>query len=486
LNEESRFSFSSGKGTAVIMAVSGKFRARNLSHSLLFTFLCLALLLGLGGAASHAQEASIPKPNILVILTDDQEASTLRYMPNVRKGLMEQGKTFDNAIFTDPLCCPSRASIHRGQYPHNTGVVQNSPPSGGWETFTKRNLHRSTVGTWLDDAGYRTAYFGKVMNGYTGHTIPGYDRRYVYSAQGMGWKEITTNSNSFETNPPGAESHVAREALGWLKNASNDDEAFFGVVSFGSPHSPYPHPDSTNKFFRDVALPADPAINEADVSDKPAYVRRLDPIGRGSLTEDYRDALRSLINVDDFVGDALEVVPPDTYVVFWTDNGTHLGYHRLHYGKRTPYEQDISFPLVVKGPSVSPGTAQELVGNHDLAPTIAELAGVTPPYFVDGHSFVPLLGPSEPPVWRDALLIIDERGERGSTPWKAIRTEGSIYVRYDDGQGEYYDLSVDPHELENLYASPDRSFETRMKEIGSCAGSACWAAEGGTVGSGTT
>jgi N-acetylglucosamine-6-sulfatase len=426
-----------------------------------------------------AQQSSA-KPNIILILTDDQNEATLVHMPNVQRGLIDHGKVFENAVFTDPLCCPSRVTIHRGQYPHNTGIVQNAPPNGGWESFTRRGLHRSTMGTWLNDAGYRTAYFGKVMNGYSGKTIPGYDRHYAYSHEGMGWREISTGSRSFGVTPTNAEDLVAKEAASWLADASRSREPFFGVVSFGAPHAPYPHPSGLDERFRSVPLPDDPAINEANVSDKPPYVRRRGPLKRGPLTERYRDALRSLVNVDEFVGKALATVPPDTYVIFWTDNGSHDGYHRLPNGKRTPYEEDINFPLIIKGPGVSAGSSGKLVGNHDIAPTVADLAGVSVPRFVDGTSLRLLLGPTEPASWRDALLVSDARGTVGSGPWRGLRTERSMYVRYKKGSGERYDLESDPHELENSYTVAVPELESRMKAIGSCEGTSCWEAEGGT------
>src|SRR5215211_4176235 len=150
----------------------------------------------------------------------------------------------------------------------------------------------------------------------------------------------------------------------------------------------------------------------------------------------------------------------NTYVFFWTDNGTHNGDHRLSYGKRTPYEQDINFPLVVRGPGIQQGTSEKLVGNHDIAPTIADLADVDAPEFVDGRSIVPLFE-GEPAQWREALLSESALGfKAGAPPWNALRTEDGTYVEDQSGERELYDLSADPYQTDNLL-SPGGSGDAR-------------------------
>jgi N-acetylglucosamine-6-sulfatase len=115
------------------------------------------------GCASEPQEAP-HGPNILIVMTDDQDPSTLEHMPNVQERLVAEGTTFENYVTTFPMCCPSRATIQRGQYAHNTGVISNLPPNGSFSRFAKSRLQENTVATWVDEAGYRTGYFGKYMN----------------------------------------------------------------------------------------------------------------------------------------------------------------------------------------------------------------------------------------------------------------------------------------------------------------------------------
>lgn len=138
----------------------------------------LAVLLLLVITNVEPAQAVQGRPNIIFLFTDDQDPASLGTMPNVRKLLTESGKTFPNATFAQPLCCPSRASMLRGQYPHNTGVLDNGGDDGGYGTFRRLGRERSTYATWLDNSGYRTGHFGKYMNGYEDerHVPPGWDR----------------------------------------------------------------------------------------------------------------------------------------------------------------------------------------------------------------------------------------------------------------------------------------------------------------------
>src|SRR4051794_15801653 len=125
----------------------------------------LGLLGGREGRSSAQQHAS-SQPNILFLLLDDLRADDLTAMPSTRALLVDQGASFANFIASAPLCAPSRASILRGQYPHNHRVLRGSGDFGGFDLFQTLGEERSTVATWLQDAGYRTALIGKYLNGY--------------------------------------------------------------------------------------------------------------------------------------------------------------------------------------------------------------------------------------------------------------------------------------------------------------------------------
>jgi arylsulfatase A-like enzyme len=138
----------------------------------------------------------------------------------------------------------------------------------------------------------------------------------------------------------------------------------------------------------------------------------------------------------------------NTYTVFTSDNGLHLGEHRINKKKWTAYEEAIHVPLLVRGPGVPRGVSRsQMALNNDLAPTFASLAGLTPPGFVDGHSLSPLLSTSPPSSWRSALLVEHWQDENGDpyaatiADYKALRTGRYLFVRYATGEMELYDLS---------------------------------------------
>ena len=195
--------------------------------------------------------------------------------------------------------------------------------------------------------------------------------------------------------------------------------------------------------------------------------------------------------------DALE----NTYILITSDNGWFAGEHRLGVGKQAVYEESIRVPLVCWGPGVPAGeTLADLALNIDLAPTIAELAGVTPPAFVDGRSLAPLLRGEPPPVARQAALIElfapadgrrpspvqmnrwhQARSAKDVPPYRALRTAEAVYVEYESGERELYDLRVDPYQLDNLANNADPAlidrFSTRLAELARCAGDTCQMAE---------
>jgi arylsulfatase A-like enzyme len=241
--------------------------------------------------------------------------------------------------------------------------------------------------------------------------------------------------------------------------------------------------------FSEVDAPRPPSVNESDVSDKPAYVRNhklMGARGMNNLDGAYQKALRSLERVDEFVGTAAEILRAqgeweNTYVIFYTDNGIHTGYHRLGYGKGSPYKEDIVFPMAVRGPGVTAGSSAEvLIGNHDIAPTLADLAGAETPDSVDGRSFAPILyGSSEATeAWREVVL---SQGKAKKVPrWYGVLTTRYSYVEYENGERELYDLEADPYQLENLTGTLpefEAQLSARLEALRGCAGDSCREAE---------
>jgi N-acetylglucosamine-6-sulfatase len=441
--------------------------------------------------------------NIVFVLTDDQFPGTENAMPRLKNNITSEGLKFTNMISTFPLCCPGRATIQRGQYAHNTRIYGNSLPLGGWEKFERRGEHKSTIATWLNGAGYQTGLFGKYMNNYTDPLIPpgwgpfgkyinyytaplippGWDRWYAWDGPQEGWASVNDQGNHNPLDRQEADSLVKDKALRFLSHRLDHAAPVFAFVSFGAMHEPYYHAKIDDDKFEGARIPRTGAFNEDDVSDKPSYVRNLPKLSSSDVTEldnTYRNGLRSLMRVDRFIGEASDLLRRkgemgNTYFIFYTDNGVHFGQHRFEHRKLQAYEEDVNFPLIIRGPGIPHGVAnRKLVGNHDIAPTLARMGGANIPAFVDGRSFLELAKDATTPWPRTAIL-----SERKINRWDMLRMKGKVYTRYEKGGKEYYDLAKDPHQVHNAlgasdttYAAPDRAtlayYEQRLDDLYSC------------------
>ncbi|MEJ7813861.1 MAG: sulfatase [Rubrobacter sp.] len=487
-----------------------------------------------------------PKPaNVILILTDDLaledvNEQALENMPNLRS-LMEEGTTFENAFVTNSLCCPSRATILRGQYTHNHQILSNDPPRGGFQKFRFLGHEDSTMATWVKEQGYRTAFFGKYLNGYKEtHTPPGWDEWYALTGN---YLSHTLNENGHLVNYD-PESYydtdvISDKASDYITRTAGADPPFFTAdrpflmwIGTKAPHQPAIPAPRDEKAYPAVSLPHPPSFDERDVSDKPGWVSDNPPLSleqKVYMEELHRKRLQSMLAVDDMIGDLVKALHDsgeldNTYIVFTSDNGFHLGQHRLGAGKWTPYEEDIRVPLIVRGPGVPEGeTLHHMVLNNDLAPTFADLAGAETPSFVDGRSLKPLLTDDPTPLkdWRQRFVIesVAERSgvphppfitestvaplitgdplpsnwrrtsaasaqlsEEWGRPWlKALRTNNYLYVDYKTGEHELYDLREDPYELHNEYATapPEltQRLEAQLDALRQCSAAECRAAE---------
>lgn len=486
-----------------------------------------------GVAACGKQQTASPsapvparRPSIVFVLTDDLDARlrSTDVMPRLKDLMTDRGTTFQNAFVTVSLCCPSRTTILRGQYAQNTQIFTNNGPGGGFDKVHALGLEASTVAVWLQLAGYRTALFGKYLNGYPANrqqdfVPPGWDEWAVpnggspYSNFNYRMNENRTNVSYGDAPQDYMTDVLSRKAVDFIRRSGS--QPFFLWIASYAPHGPAtPAPRHQGRFAGAIA-PRTPNFDEPDVSDKPDWVRTAARLTRNEIenVDDlHRKRLESLLAVDELIAaifDALQAAGrlDDTYVVFMSDNGFHLGQHRQTRGKQAPYEEEVRVPLVVRGPGVPAGRVLEhLVGNVDLAPTFAELTGVTGPDFVDGRSLVPLLGASPPPPasWRQAYLIMhgeqdddddslsgvnplleppdDVRSSaampaRGIPPFAGLRTSEYKYVEYDNGERELYDLRVDPYELQNVVGGADRTLVNGLSSwldaLSRCAGPTC-------------
>ena len=465
--------------------------------------------LTLAGGAS-ARPAAHP-PNIVFVLTDDLDWSLVQYMPHVEQ-LQAQGTTFTNYIVTDSLCCPSRASTFTGSYPHDTGIFTNGGPDGGFALFHARGEENDTFATRLQDHGYLTAMMGKYLNGYTAQGRVDGRSRYVppgwtqWDVAGNAYSEFNYNLNeNGKVTHHGASPRayltdvLARKGSAFVHSAAASAKPFFIEIATFAPHLPYTPAPRDAADFPGLQAPRTPAFNEADVSDKPSWLRGhplLTPDQIAQIDAGYRLRAQSVEAVDDLIAKLEQTlkrngVADNTYIFFSSDNGLHMGDHRLMPGKLTAFETDIHVPLIVSGPGVVAGqNVARVTENVDLYPTFVRLgrAGTSP--LVDGKSLVPLLRGLPVPAWRDAALVehhgpdfgaaagpdAAQPGSGNPSTYEALRLPHSIYVEYANGEREYYDLHSDPYELTNTYPelSPLRvnALHAQLASLESCRGAA--------------
>lgn len=431
------------------------------------------------------------RPNILFILTDDQTAASISEMPKLQSLVVERGTKFDNFFVTTPRCCPSRATFLRGQYAHNSRIRGNELPRGGFRKFRRQGQDRSTVATWLDGAGYETAYMGKYLNNYdeTTYVPPGWDQWYGWQGNYYSPEEYELNENGRLVTYSRDEQHdtdlLRDKAVRFVEDREDAPEPFFMYLAPNAPHKPAYIAERHEDMFSDTRMPRPPSFNERNIRDKPELVRSepLLPRGKRKYLEGlYRRQLASLQSVDDMVGDLVRTLEEtgqldNTYIIYSSDNGFFYGEHRLE-NKSLVYEEAIKVPLVVRGPGVPTRELSHLIINPDFAPTIADLAGTGHPRFVDGKSFAPLLEDAAPNArgWRKRFLI-----ELWDPDYKAVRTSRYKYVEHSTGERELYDLRRDPHELRNRYenANPARlkALQRNLNRLRDCSGAGCRAAE---------
>ncbi|WP_433477692.1 sulfatase family protein [Spirillospora sp. CA-142024] len=466
----------------------------------------LSALASLPLAACQEVESQVrapERPNIIFVLTDDLASNLVQYMPHVKQ-MQQRGMTFSDYYVTDSLCCPSRSTIFTGKYPHNTGVFTNQGADGGYRTFRGRGNEQATFATALRKSGYRTAMMGKYLNGYqpSDPVPPGWDE---WDVAGNGYPEFnyTLNENGrqvrYGNRPEDYLTDVlASKGAGFVTRAAKDRRPFMMEIATFAPHGLATPAPRDAGLFPGLRAPRGPAFNEADISDKPGWLKehpRLRPEQIRKIDTVYRKRARSVQAVDDLIGRLQATLKAtgtdrDTYLIFSSDNGFHLGEHRLAQGKQTAFDTDIRVPLMVTGPGVPAGsTHRGLTQNTDLCPTFEELGGVPVPASVDGRSLVPALK-GDPTPKREAVLIEhhgpnnrpddpDRQGRAAGNPpsYEALRTAGELYVEYADGQREYYALKNDPAELDNTAGqlSPQRleRLHNMLNDLRGCRGGDC-------------
>lgn len=477
-----------------------------------FAFLALLFALLAGGVLPAAPAAAQTAPNIIFVLTDDLSWNLVQFMPNVQR-MQREGATFRNFFVTDSLCCPSRTSIFTGRLPHNTGVFTNGgghQADGGYRAFRHNKLAAGSLSVVLQRAGVRTAMLGKYLNGYEPRKNPMEPGWNFWSVAGYGYNgfryDLNTNGTVrwYGSQPK----HYLTDVLAHQAAAFVHETAarpFFIEVATFAPHGPYVPAPRHADAFPGLRLPRGPAFNTAQEGDALHWLRVRPAMSEAEIARmerNFRRRAQSVLAVDEMIGLLRQQVEDagiaaNTYFVFSSDNGLHMGEHRLNEGKLTAYDEDIRVPLIVTGPGIPAGREiTEVAENIDLAATFAELLG-TGMEQTDGRSLVRLLRGEAEPGWRTLALVEHHGPVRGADDpdrplakavnppsYEALRGHDLLYVEYGDGGREYHDLQTDPNERNNTYSALPAARKTELHDLlaaaATCAGpAACWAAQGG-------
>jgi arylsulfatase A-like enzyme len=442
---------------------------------------CHLVFAGPAAGCAYASNRRGDKPNILIVLTDDQPFHSIEHMPAVQEELVRKGVLFENAYVTTSLCCPSRVSLLTGQYVHHHGVLTNRAPLGGATVFDDS----STLPVWLQQAGYRTALFGKYLNEYNsmpeGYIPPGWDEWAAFVSTEPGkyfYFGYSLNENGTIVQYGSAQEaystdHLKEKAVDFIK--ANSAEPFFLMLNVISPHQPYypaaRHANLFKSYTNEFTPYRPPNFFEEDLTDKPSWWSDLDPPTPDHAEGIYQRILRSLMSTDEAVADLVDTLEKEgirenTFILFTSDNGMSLGNHQF-IGKGCPYDECMRVPYVISYPERirASRTDSNFVLNIDIAPTLLELAGAKEVEQIDGVSLLPLLDDPTMRI-RDGFLFEqygeDDDGESLDITmqvpsYTGFRTNAWNLVLYETGERELYDLLSDPYEMSNLAADSEYS-----------------------------
>ena len=397
------------------------------------------------------------RPNFLIIVTDDQRFDTMEYMPNTQQLIFDQGVTFSHGYVTTPFCCPSRASILTGMYAHNHYVHVNEDPLGF-----------RTVVEDLHENGYTTGLVGKYLNSWKGEARPEFDTWVSFFGGTVpNYYDPNLNVNGQWEKKTGYITYLFQDyVVEFLRAATQQRKPFFLLFAPNAPHAPYTPAREDIETYTDLPPFRPTNYNEEDISDKPLSIA-----GKPLLTAEdstniekmRRRQILTLVALDRSIGAVMQELEAtgeldNTVVIFISDNGKHWGEHRMD-SKSTAYEESVKVPFAMLYPPLVPAPYVEdrLVASIDIAPTIYELSETRMPEIVDGTSLLKLFSGEE---WRSTLLL-EAWPDRGH--WTAIHTGDSIYIETDNDLSEFYDLTVDPFEMENGINDPE--YQSRISEL---------------------
>jgi N-acetylglucosamine-6-sulfatase len=454
-------------------------------------------------------------PNIVMVLVDDfsmnlmtQDQGILqKSMPNLAR-MMKDGVSFSHYYVTDSLCCPSRASIFTGLMPHNSGVFTNQPPNGGYGAYMTHGDDGKAFAVALHAAFYQTAMMGKYLNGYEPDSDPvaqGWSEWAVAGNAYANFDYVLNHNGALIRSPLHLTDELSQLAQDYLTNSAAGP--FFLEVATFSPHAPFVPPLRYARAYSDLTYPKTPAYLAKPDAAAPEWLARMktpDAAEQARMLQSFLNRVRSDKGIDDMIGALRQKLADlgladNTYVIFTSDNGFHMGEYSLETGKLTPFDTDINVPLVVVGPGIPAGTTMDATAmNIDLAPTFTAWTGAAGNPDMDGHSLDALLKGQPAGPWRQ-IAVVEHKHDDGNSPndpdrpgkksgnppdYTALRLPGAMYVEYTDGSGVigYYDLKSDPYELRNVAAqlSPARkaALHAALLANQTCKGpQQCWTAQ---------
>ena len=481
-------------------------------------------------------------PNFFFLFTDDQdiELGSMQAVPTVSDIVVNGGATMKNFFTHTPVCCPSRSETLTGRYFHNLRMDTWSD-MGCMHINASKEMESETVAAYLSKAGYHTGMFGKYLNmgGMSDYCPPhkgssaaipdGWDRflamcpdtcyeNCVFNDQGK-WNKF--DDPSFSKGSNYATSVMANATYEWLVSIENSSKPFFAYLAPHAPHSPAtPAPWYANKKYdNSTIVPRLPTWNMSApdhnwmVAVEPPLTEKFS----NEMDALYRDRLRTLLTVDDSFRLIHELLvkqnkADNTYFIYSSDHGFHMGNFRLGAKKRTMYRTDIRVPFAMSGPGIPSGSEiSYLTGLTDLTPTVLELAGVEIPSNIDGKSFASMITGTKPTKWRDAFLVeyyatsvnstdishnhvvdtpnntficlhVDSADPKFTTLGNGHLTYAE-YTTVDDWDfkesnwGELYDMEEDPWQTKNLFKTADKNLlqnlHERLRKEWACKGEDC-------------
>ncbi|KAF2794585.1 alkaline phosphatase-like protein [Melanomma pulvis-pyrius CBS 109.77] len=469
-----------------------------------FAGLTILLLTTTTAAQNIANAAAAGKKhNVVFILTDDQDQlmNSLDHMPKVQNLLINEGTWYQRHYAPTALCCPARVSIWTGLHAHNHKVTDVSGKWGGWPKILEQGLNSKYLPIWLSNNGYKTFYAGKLYNGMSA-------KNNVEKTTARGWTQADLlcgeatyqyfnppfqHINSTNWNNPNkinesfkgqySTTKVAEYGYGYLREAVMQNDPFFVAIAPITPHVQVGKNHSTpvpeNKY-----LGTRPLANISHMDNFNPVKRsgvnkvwdldRLNKHQEHLLDEHYQARTEALLSVDDIVEQVVTILKnnnklDDTYIIYSSDNGFHLGQHRLGAGKKYAFEEDTNVPLIIRGPGVPKGRKTSIVTAHvDLSPTILEMAGMAQRDEFDGRK-IPITAEdltkrenndadeyANVEFWAGASYGFHNITGKFVNSYKSLRLAGKGYdisytVHCHNNSHELYNLANDRVELRNLH-----------------------------------